>query len=482
MQDTLNVVAPYEVETYCILRGERVRDPRGRLWLRRNLYHHLLRAPEAHRPVTIGELPAHLRRGWVERAVAEGRPVHRFVMAGRVRAGLRVPRHRIEDMVMLLVDWLNGLDDGAPVWPRLHRVAVADAVRMAERYHRALERRPAPVPDEDEGGIEEVLAFDDGWRAVRLRSRQALAREGALMHHCVAGYAHLVAGPNPSTQIFSLRDPRNRPAVTVEIIGKSARQIKGPANHPPAAALLSKVAALLGAVGARDPGPDGWELGFVALRGRIYASLSDALATPPPGEAGSHAFMEADGAARPLLDHVIDHRPTLSAADIERLAELFAPAERLVHLSVAADEGFRLGGIEVRVVRAKLPDALCWLIMQGILPRGRTAFVAAHHQRVLRHLIAVMERHPGVLYHPTLSDVSPRPSLDAWLAWSGMRDSLMDAAARLRPAKQALLAERLASLRRISRTLTEAERAHVMRIINVTGPRLHERLLSGELV
>jgi hypothetical protein len=55
--------------------------------------------------------------------------------------------------------------------------------------------------------------------------------EGTLMKHCVGSYADRVR--EGRVQIFSLRDPQNKPHVTVEVSDKLVKQIQGVANSTP---------------------------------------------------------------------------------------------------------------------------------------------------------------------------------------------------------------------------------------------------------
>lgn len=75
-----------------------------------------------------------------------------------------------------------------------------------------------------------LMAFDDGYRVVLLSSGRALAEEGERMGHCAGDYLGEV---NRGTDILSLRDPRDRPHVTIEVRGgRKVYQIKGKANAP----------------------------------------------------------------------------------------------------------------------------------------------------------------------------------------------------------------------------------------------------------
>jgi hypothetical protein len=59
-----------------------------------------------------------------------------------------------------------------------------------------------------------VKEFEDGW-TIKYLGAQDLAREGELMGHCVGGYCGQVS--SGQTMIYSLRDKKNEPHVTIEI-------------------------------------------------------------------------------------------------------------------------------------------------------------------------------------------------------------------------------------------------------------------------
>lgn len=88
-----------------------------------------------------------------------------------------------------------------------------------------------------------VVAF---W--VKLTSAAALNREGRLMQHCVGSYAKKVEANH--TTIYSLRDARNVPHVTVELTTNGGiAQIKGKQNHPPIARYVPFVKTFLNEMG-----------------------------------------------------------------------------------------------------------------------------------------------------------------------------------------------------------------------------------------
>lgn len=83
----------------------------------------------------------------------------------------------------------------------------------------------------EEPGVEIAMKWKDGYFIVDLRTQDACGREGALTGHCVASYGGRVE--SGATRIFSLRNPQNKPLVTLEIRDNEIWQIKGHFNKPP---------------------------------------------------------------------------------------------------------------------------------------------------------------------------------------------------------------------------------------------------------
>ncbi|TGQ83735.1 hypothetical protein EN850_03045 [Mesorhizobium sp. M8A.F.Ca.ET.207.01.1.1] len=83
-----------------------------------------------------------------------------------------------------------------------------------------------------------VAELNGGYRLVRLLTPEALDLESFRMHHCVGDGAYDGGLAEGGIRIFSLRDPRGRPVVTIEIDGRHGErweidQIRGKQNGPP---------------------------------------------------------------------------------------------------------------------------------------------------------------------------------------------------------------------------------------------------------
>lgn len=89
--------------------------------------------------------------------------------------------------------------------------------------------------EEEEGPIpqgEVVAKLADGWTAQKLTTSEQLDAEGHKMQHCVGSYADEVG--RGGTTIYSLRDAKGQPHVTIEVKGERVRQTQGKQNEKPA--------------------------------------------------------------------------------------------------------------------------------------------------------------------------------------------------------------------------------------------------------
>ena len=166
-------------------------------------------------PVTlVTELPADAPE-WMVQGHAEGTltqidwdAVHRMLRGG-------------------LSDWLNY---AAQQQLNLNAVSVPQAQVASEEYHRGLAKNPQSQELLNEEGIDLFLSCANGYNWVQVFSASALDREGEEMGHCVGSYAKEVE--NDHVRVFSLRDAKNFPHITVEYDPSThnVTQIKGKAN------------------------------------------------------------------------------------------------------------------------------------------------------------------------------------------------------------------------------------------------------------
>lgn len=131
-----------------------------------------------------------------------------------------------------IADWLAEIHLHSPRHHRAiinRRMSFAQMIDAAKLWHesmrRAAEKLRNRAIERDDIGAPTVLELDGefvGWRWVWLKSDEARDAEGAAMGNCVGGgfYDDLA----PDAGVFSLRDPRGEPHVTVEIEPLSLRQ------------------------------------------------------------------------------------------------------------------------------------------------------------------------------------------------------------------------------------------------------------------
>lgn len=107
-------------------------------------------------------------------------------------------------------------------------IGVEQAIKKAKKWVEKLNKQ-AIKNVETEQDIEIVETYNDGFKFVKLLSKDAYQREGKLMSHCVASYY----GKN-NVAIYSLRDQLNKPHCTIEFLqsGEEINQIKGKGNGP----------------------------------------------------------------------------------------------------------------------------------------------------------------------------------------------------------------------------------------------------------
>lgn len=103
------------------------------------------------------------------------------------------------------------------------------------KFEKALERAKKWSKDlhenegeEDPKGITVIREYPDDFKWVKVFSQQSLDREGFLMRHCVGSYFEKVF--KGKCKVYSLRNEKNIPKCTIEVIKNEVKQIKGFAN------------------------------------------------------------------------------------------------------------------------------------------------------------------------------------------------------------------------------------------------------------
>ncbi len=101
-----------------------------------------------------------------------------------------------------------------------------DAYKASQEWHETLSQgMDQDIEHRDDAQI--IHDFKNGYKIVDLQQCD-LDAEGNAMGHCVGGY-----DLSQGKKIYSLRDARNKPHVTIEIENNEVEQIKGKQNEPP---------------------------------------------------------------------------------------------------------------------------------------------------------------------------------------------------------------------------------------------------------
>lgn len=109
---------------------------------------------------------------------------------------------------------------------RLKKMSYKQALSNTNKWMKALAKKGKNIEENEGKDFEIVLDFKDGFKIIKLKSKNSYQREGKLMSHCVSSYF------GRSDDIYSLRDKYNAPHCTMS---KSSKQIKGKGNgkiHP----------------------------------------------------------------------------------------------------------------------------------------------------------------------------------------------------------------------------------------------------------
>ncbi len=168
---------------------------------------------------------------WLEAALPEG--VYWLDLRGP-------SARRLESQLHAIGFYFHSLKGGSQ-YLRLDRIAFPDALAAAYRFRALIGER------ERRGQDNTLLDFEDGFRFALLCNETDLAKEGDRMSHCAGDYGYEI---DHRSDIDSMRDRRNRPHVTIEILGsRRVVQIKGKANGPVAPRYRKYVVAFINRMG-----------------------------------------------------------------------------------------------------------------------------------------------------------------------------------------------------------------------------------------
>lgn len=175
----------------------------------------------------IDPLTPWLTREWKKGRVAEGE-------YGQLYFELEGVRYRL--LNALLSHWADFYRSSHPLRQEMGDIMKQDVYSFRKLIHNWDEDMKSRSTQEALEGGEVVYTLPNKWTIRNLTTPEELEAEGDAMGHCVGGYDQEVA--NGSTAIYSLRDPKNQPHVTVEYDiadEQDARiiQIQGKGNEEP---------------------------------------------------------------------------------------------------------------------------------------------------------------------------------------------------------------------------------------------------------
>jgi hypothetical protein len=193
--------------------------PEIKQWLRKNFRLYLINEFPDVLPFDADVEPdSPYYQSWLKDALKRGEKVY-----------LVTPDIHAAQVFNHVLDYLNFAFESSDELPRELQIKKLSALSYDEVYDRTLEWDSwLQGRKGDEGGTEDVMDVGGGYKWVQVLSWSALDYEGSQMGHCVGSYAAQVEKNH--CQIFSLRDPRNEPHVTIEARGNEIVQIKGKQN------------------------------------------------------------------------------------------------------------------------------------------------------------------------------------------------------------------------------------------------------------
>lgn len=242
----MNIISARSIEIAAGIAAVHARRPAVKSWLERAMQRHIRKTKCLFKQIRMkfqieDELQNNAKsRYWkapkdlAEKLIAaleRGEALYVFINTGE-------NYNRLMAEARSVTDWLDAVPEQDRHLRRIDRISFADASRMAAVWHEKLLTLAADADDPDV--IEEIEVIEDcgdGCRFVELKGPVALLREGRLMGHCVGTYFPAVQAGH--ARIYSLRDERNQPHVTIEVRRDKrtdaimASQIKGKGNRPP---------------------------------------------------------------------------------------------------------------------------------------------------------------------------------------------------------------------------------------------------------
>jgi hypothetical protein len=208
------------------------KDPALTAWLAKRLRQHFTSMPDAEAGKIMQKMPGDeylslellvsTYGDWVRQALDRGETLFWFDT-----------NPRLDEPVRHVIDYVISLDKVAKQ-PQEHEASLQEeAARRLRKLTRLTFTQVSEHADDwfarlqaagrehaeraDASGSKPVMNFHDGFRWVEITDPAALDREGDIMQHCVGGGSYDKDLTDGRVRIFSLRDAKNQPHVTVEV-------------------------------------------------------------------------------------------------------------------------------------------------------------------------------------------------------------------------------------------------------------------------
>jgi hypothetical protein len=122
----------------------------------------------------------------------------------------------------LIIDWAS--ETNADIFKYTFEQALVQQEEWHHEMFRKYQIEKINLPEVDESRI--IFRFSDHNHFLYLLSEKELKHEGMIMGHCVGGKNYRSKVKNKQSLIFSIRDEKNHPHVTIEVDVNSRRTVQ----------------------------------------------------------------------------------------------------------------------------------------------------------------------------------------------------------------------------------------------------------------
>jgi hypothetical protein len=188
------------------------------------------------------------------------------------------PDTELTQKVSHIKDWLKAARQQEPAFiETLYPMDLASAFNKAEKFFAKQNQKNRDIIEND-ADTKTIVRFENGMRIAQLTSLDALKYEGTQMGHCVGSGGYDEDFTNGSKIFYSLRDAKNEPHATMEVIveGNILRQCKGKQNEPPVEKYMPMLQEFLSAQKFKLEETPAY-CGFMQLANGQYYSINNLL-------------------------------------------------------------------------------------------------------------------------------------------------------------------------------------------------------------